>query len=100
MLFINGVFFNRMPNINGKLLIINNGFCYFGDNIIFNSTLESNLVGLYKQSSIGVMNGAKLTIKNNTGFSGVSIFCKQSIEIGSYCNFGGNVSIWDTDFIQ
>ncbi|PWB24554.1 acyltransferase [Flavobacterium sp. HTF] len=98
MLRINAVSFNSMPKINGKLLIVNNGSCHLGDNVIFNSSLESNLVGLYKQSTIAVKKNAKLIIKNDTGFSGVSIFCESSIEIGKFCNFGGNVAIWDTDF--
>jgi acetyltransferase-like isoleucine patch superfamily enzyme len=98
MLYINRISYNNMPKINGKLLIVNNGFCHFGDNIIFNSSLASNLVGLYKQSTIAVKENAKLIIKNNTGFSGVSIYCENHIEIGSFCNFGGNVAIWDTDF--
>ena len=41
---------------------------------------------------------ASLVIGNHTGFSGVSIFCASSIKIGNYCNIGGNVFIWDTDF--
>jgi acetyltransferase-like isoleucine patch superfamily enzyme len=98
MLKINKVSFNKMPIINGKLLITNNGFCFFGDGVVFNSSLQSNWVGLYKRSTVAVMNGAKFTVQNNSGFSGVSVFCSKSIEIGSYCNFGGNVSIWDTDF--
>jgi acetyltransferase-like isoleucine patch superfamily enzyme len=98
MLKINKVTFNKRPIINGKLLITNNGYCSFGDDVVFNSSLQSNWVGLYKQSTVAVMQGAKLIIKNNSGFSGVSIFCSKNIEVGSYCNFGGNVSIWDTNF--
>jgi len=98
MLKVNKVSYNKMPIINGKLLLTNNGQCFFGDDVVFNSSLQSNWVGLYKKSTVAVMKGAKLTVQNNSGFSGISIFCSKSIEIGSYCNFGGNVSLWDTDF--
>lgn len=98
MLKINKVNYDQMPVINGKLIITNNGQCSFGDHVVFNSSIASNLVGLYKPSTVAVMQGAKFTVNSHSGFSGVSIFCEKSIEIGSYCNFGGNVSIWDTDF--
>lgn len=98
MLVINKVEFVNMPKIYGKILIKNNGLFSIGRDVIFNSSIDSNFVGLYKRSTVAVLDGAKLIIKENTGFSGVSIFCETSIEIGSFCNFGGNVSIWDTDF--
>jgi acetyltransferase-like isoleucine patch superfamily enzyme len=98
MFVINKVEYVNMPKIHGKILIKNNGLFSIGKNVTFNSSIDSNLVGLYKISTVAVLNGAKLSIKENTGFSGVSIFCETSIEIGSFCNFGGNVSIWDTDF--
>jgi len=69
-----------------------------GDNVNFVSAPSANLVGLSKRMSIVVLQKATLDIGNNTGFSGVSIVCYDSIAIGQYCNFGGNVWIWDTDF--
>lgn len=69
-----------------------------GKNIIFNNSLKSNLVGLFKPSTIYIQKGASLTIGDNTGFSGVSIYCSKKISIGNNVNCGGNVSIWDTDF--
>jgi len=74
------------------------GFLSIDDNSIFVSRPEANLVGLAKRCSIGVMDGASLSIGRNSGFSAVSIYCAAKISIGQYCNFGGNVSIWDTDF--
>lgn len=44
------------------------------------------------------MQNAKLQIGDDTGFSGVSLYCSKEIIIGKFCNFGGNVMIWDTDF--
>ena len=48
---------------------------------------------IYIVNKIGV-----LSIGDHCGFSGTSIFVANKITIGSYCNFGGNTAIWDTDF--
>lgn len=69
-----------------------------GDNVIFNNIRKNGFSGLNKPCSIFVGNNATLKIGNHSGFSGVSIFCTNHIEIGNYCNIGGDVSIWDTDF--
>ena len=69
-----------------------------GDNANFVSAPSANLVGLSKRMSIVTLQTARLDIGSNTGFSGVSIVCHESITIGDFCNFGGNVWIWDTDF--
>ena len=90
--------YQTFPSIAGKLLFYNRGSCFLGNKVKFNSSINSNFVGLYKPCSIAVQKGAELKIGDNSGFSGVSIFCANKITIGSYCNFGGNVSIWDTDF--
>ena len=90
--------YQAFPSITGKLLLFNRGSCFLGNKVIFNSSITSNFVGLFKPCSIAVQKGAELKIGDNSGFSGVSIFCAEKITIGSYCNFGGNVSIWDTDF--
>ena len=90
--------YTKMPVLRGKIIVYNDGRCLIGDNVIFNSSITSNLVGLNKPCTIAVKKGAQLIIGNHTGFSGVSIFCSCSIHIGNYVNVGGNVSIWDTDF--
>lgn len=69
-----------------------------GNNVIFNSHTRYNFVGIFKPSSIAVLKYATLQIGNNVGFSGVSLYASKRIEIGNYCQFGGNVCIWDTDF--
>ena len=90
--------YSEMPQCNGKLIIYNNGECILGKNIIFNSAIESNLVGLSKSCTIKINKNSKLVIDDNSGFSGVSIYCSVSIRIGKFVTCGGNVSIWDTDF--
>jgi len=79
-------------------IFLSNSKVEIGDNVIFNSNTKDNLVGIFKKSSVFVSNNAKLIIGNNTGFSGVSIYCTKEIVFGQYINCGGNVLIWDTDF--
>jgi acetyltransferase-like isoleucine patch superfamily enzyme len=94
----NNVSYISFPKVNGKLIIINRGKLSLGRNLKFNSSIYSNLVGLYKPCSIEVANGAELIIGDYSGFSGVSIYCSKYISIGKNLFCGGNVSIWDTDF--
>lgn len=67
-------------------------------NVVFKNHTKFNYVGISRPSSIFICDGATLIIGENSGFSGVSIFVAEFIKIGSYCNIGGNTSIWDTDF--
>jgi acetyltransferase-like isoleucine patch superfamily enzyme len=90
--------YQEMPEIFGRLIINNNGSCRFGKGLTFRSDFTSNLVGLNKPCSVVVSKEGSLEIEDYTGFSGVSIYCTNNIKIGKYCKFGGNVSIWDTDF--
>lgn len=98
VLKINLVNYNSFPIINGKLIVVNRGKCFFGEKLKFNSSLYSNFVGLYKPCTIEIAKDATLTIGDFSGFSGVSIYCAENITIGKYLFCGGNVSIWDTDF--
>ena len=84
--------------MRGKIKIVNSGKCIFGKNLIFNNSLTSNFVGLFKPCTIYVEKTGYLEIGDNSGFSGVSIYCSNRIVLGRYINCGGNVSIWDTDF--
>lgn len=86
------------PKIRGRLYMFNNGECHFGTGLIFNSSLSSNLVGIYKPCTISIQKNALLKIGDHSGFSGVSIYCSKKIIIGSNLTCGGNASIWDTDF--
>jgi acetyltransferase-like isoleucine patch superfamily enzyme len=97
-LYSQKIIFSEFPDIKGKLLIENKGSCKFGQGIKFNSSTKSNFVGIFKPCSLYIAANASLEIGNHSGFSGVSIFCTNSISIGDYVNFGGNVSVWDTDF--
>lgn len=92
------VIYKSFPLIYGTIILKNNGVCQFGDNLIFRSSTSSNYVGLTKKCSVFIEPGAKLIIGDNAGLSGTTIYCANSITIGRYVNFGGNVCIWDTDF--
>lgn len=87
---------------NGKpiLKIGKKAKVFFSNDIIINSTLMSNLAGLYKKTTIVVEDGASLTMKGNCGVSGASIYCRKSITIGENTLIGVNCIIWDTDFHQ
>ena len=88
----------RSVTFNGSPFLRLFGKTTFGDNLLFNNKTQYNTIGLFKNCSIFVDKNAELIIGNSSGFSGVSIHCQTYISIGSNCNFGGNVCIWDTDF--
>lgn len=92
------VTFDSLPIVKGKLLIRNSGRCHLGDKNTFNSTFDSNPMGLFRPCSVVVTKSGELNIASSCGFSGVSIFCTLKITIGERLFCGGNTSIWDTDF--
>jgi len=92
------VTYKQFPVVYGKLIIKNNGRCQLGENVTFKSSVSSNYVGLTKKCSLFIENGGQLVVGNNSGFSGISIYCSKYIKIGDFVNCGGNVNMWDTDF--
>lgn len=90
--------YTTFPEIRGRLYANNQGKIAIGEGVVFNCKTESNWAGLNKPCTISVGKFAELTIGDHCGFSGISLFCSQRIEIGSYVNCGANVAIWDTDF--
>lgn len=70
-----------------------------GNNCIVKSSFLSNLVGLYSRTIIVTrMPGASITIGDNVGISGATIYARSSITVGDNTNIGGNVKILDNDF--
>lgn len=98
----------RFPGVNwgenikvyGKLYLSINNDCkvIIGNNVVFRSDTNYNYVGISKPVSIYVGKGAELSIAENCGFSGTSIYVSTKLTVGSNSIFGGNTSIWDTDF--
>lgn len=97
-LYSQDIVYSEFPDIKGELLVTNRGECIIGQGVKFKSNTKSNFVGIFKPCSLYIESNASLKIGKFSGFSGVSIFCANSISIGDYVNCGGNVSIWDTDF--
>jgi len=93
------VHYKNNPRImNGVIQISNRGSIDLGEGVGFINGTQGNFVGINKSCSLCTCPGASIRIGDYSGFSGCSIYCAGSITIGNHCNFGGNVSIWDTDF--
>ena len=70
-----------------------------GDNCTIKSSFLSNLIGLYQRSIIVTRTAdAKISVGNNVGMSGVTIYARREITIGDNTCIGGNVKIIDNDF--
>ena len=69
-----------------------------GNNVIFNSQRETNLVGLLGPTILDTLGGGKIDIGDHSGFSSVVMSSRTSIKIGSRVKVGGNVRIFDHDF--
>lgn len=71
----------------------------FGKNVTVKSSFLSNLVGLYSRSIICTRTPtAKITLGDNVGISGATIYARSSITIGDNTCIGGNAKILDNDF--
>lgn len=65
----------------------------------FSSNETSNYIGINHKCIIVTMKeGAKLTIGENSGFSGTTITCFKSIKIGENVKCGANTLITDSDW--
>ena len=74
------------------------GAIEIGRNVIFNSRVNVNLVGLVGPTILCASKGAKIRIGDESGFSSVVINSRGAITIGSNVKVGGNVRIFDHDF--
>ena len=70
-----------------------------GDNVVFRSDNNSNLIGVSKKCIISTLEpNAQITIGNDSGFSGVTIGAANKIYIGSRVMVGANSVITDTNW--
>ena len=69
-----------------------------GNDVVFNSCDNRNLVGLTGPTILCACKGARIEIGSQTGFSSVVINSRSRIEIGNNVNVGGNTRIFDHDF--
>ncbi len=101
MMAFTGVKHGKKLKLKGNAFIFNKrgASITMGDNVTINSSFLSNMVGLYQRSVIVTrVRGANITIGNNVGLSGVTIYARESVEIGDNTLIGGNTKIFDNDF--
>lgn len=93
--------YGRNLLLKGVPVIFNKGGAKLkiGDNCVIKSSFLSNLVGLYARTIIVTRApGAEITIGNNVGISGATIYARKKITIGDNTCIGGNCKILDNDF--
>ena len=90
--------FGKLPEVRGNIKLFGHGECFFGENVVINSSLRSNPIGGAEKTIISISEGAKLEIGENTGISNTTIVCRKHIRVGKNVRIGGNTCIYDTDF--
>ena len=98
--FVWGVKHGKRMLFQGKAIIRTRrrGEIILGDNVIFNSQTDTNLVGLLGPTILDTLGGGRIEIGDDSGFSSVVMSSHSSITIGSHVKVGGNVRIFDHDF--
>lgn len=97
---LNGVKWEKGLKLYGMPYIFKSGNSKlsFGKNCIINSSMLSNLIGLYQRTVIVSRGGAEVCIGDNVGMSGVTIYARNKISVGDNTLIGANVKILDNDF--
>lgn len=101
ILKLTGVKYGKQLKLKGIPVIFNKkgASITIGDNCLIKSSFLSNLVGLYSRTIIVTrVKGATISIGNNVGISGATIYARKGITIGDNTNIGGNTKILDNDF--
>ena len=68
------------------------------DNVTINSSFFSNFIGLYQRTIMVARDNGKISIGNNVGMSGVTIYARDEVTIDDYTTIGANTKIFDNDF--
>ena len=101
ILKLTGVKYGKQLKLKGIPVVFNkkSASITIGDNCLIKSSFLSNLVGLYSRTIIVTrVEGATISIGNNVGISGATIYARKGITIGDNTNIGGNTKILDNDF--
>lgn len=101
ILKLTGVTYGKRLKLKGLPVIFNTkgANITIGDDCLIKSSFLSNLVGLYSRTIIVTrVEGASVSIGNNVGISGATIYARKEINIGDNSNIGGNTKILDNDF--
>ncbi len=78
---------------------VSNSNIVFGRRVVLCSDSEFTALGVVHPVVFRVMRpGARISVGDDCGFSGNSVCCAQSIEIGNRCLFGSGAMVFDTDF--
>ena len=96
-----GVEYGKGLRLRGFPVLVtkSRGGIKLGDNVSINSSLLSNLLGLYQRTIIVARTPeARILIGDDVGISGATIYARERIEIGSHTRIGANVKIMDNDF--
>lgn len=101
ILKFNKVTFGSHLTLKGMPIIFNKkgATLTIGDSVTIKSSVLSNLIGLYQRTVIVTRDAnASITIGNNVGISGATIYARKGIVIGDNTCIGGNTKIIDNDF--
>jgi len=69
-----------------------------GSRCIINSSFLSNLIGLYQRTIIIARGTGSVSIGDNVGLSGCTVYARKEIVIGDNTIVGANTKIFDNDF--
>lgn len=78
--------------------ISKNGVCKIGNRCMLTSSRLSSISGAKMKTRLEVRHGATLTLGDDVGMSGCTLFCTDSITIGNHVKIGFGTHIYDTDF--
>ena len=93
---------NKIPyrfdmRLVGFPCIENRGTILFGRNVILCNRSKGNSIGVFQPVRITVSSGAVLSIGDETGISGSSIFARHEVRIGNRVMIGSGCLIMDND---
>lgn len=95
---IRGIPWPHHLQVRGKLGLSSAGLIKLGKNIKILNDTRFNRAGINHPTQLVASAGAVLTIGDNVGISGASIYCVNSITIGNFVLLGVNCHIYDSDF--
>lgn len=84
--------------INGRISIYGDGEITIDDNVVINSSENSNPIGGDKKTIFNTRHGGFIHIGQNCGISNSSIIAYAGVTIGNSTFLGGSCKIYDTDF--
>ena len=85
---------------DGRVFIscLRRGTIVIGRNFMINSAFRSNLVGITNNAVFQALDGGRILIGDNCGFTSTVISSRSEIRIGNHVTIGANVRIFDHDF--